>query len=54
MGVGVGSGACSSYEAALGWALGCYRFERYRSGKDSRKELLIFVTPRILADVAKD
>lgn len=34
-----------AHDAALGWALGCYRYERYLTGKDSSKSLPTLVWP---------
>jgi leucyl aminopeptidase len=34
-----------AHDAALGWALGCYRYERYLTSKDSNKDLPTLVWP---------
>lgn len=36
----------TAHDAALGWALACYRYERYRTGKSANKPLPTLVWPK--------
>ncbi len=38
--------AVTSHDAALGWAFGCYRYERYLTGKSAGKPLPTLVWPK--------
>ena len=38
--------AVTAHDAALGWAFGCYRFERYLTGKSAHKTMPTLVWPK--------